>query len=104
MTNSIATSFSASFVCAMAMVANASGQPSSAPVTDSDTVMSSDAPPPPVSPPNRIVSQAKQVAEHLEPAIPRPEQERAAAEKLAAFEKRTGRKPNILLLLVDDLG
>lgn len=71
---------------------------------DGGLVASSDAPPPPVSPSNRLVSQAKQVAEHLEPAIPRPEQEKAAADKLAAFEKRTGRKPNILLLLVDDMG
>lgn len=67
-------------------------------------VASSDAPPPPVSPSSRLVSQAKQVAGHLEPAIPRPEQEKAAADKLAAFEKRTGRKPNIVLLLVDDMG
>jgi arylsulfatase len=40
----------------------------------------------------------------MEPAIPRPEQEKAAAEKLAAFAQRTGRNPNILLLLVDDMG
>lgn len=41
---------------------------------------------------------------YLEPAIPRPEQEKAAAEKLAALEKKTGRKPNVLIILVDDMG
>lgn len=41
---------------------------------------------------------------YLEPYIPRPDQEKAAAAKLADFEKKTGRKPNILLLLVDDMG
>ncbi len=45
-----------------------------------------------------------QDAPHLEPYIPRPEQEAAAAEKLAALEERFGRKPNILILLVDDMG
>lgn len=44
------------------------------------------------------------LADHLEPAIPHPEQEQAALDKLAALEARTGRKPNILILLVDDMG
>ena len=41
---------------------------------------------------------------YLEPAFPRPEQEKAAADKLAALEKKFGRKPNIVILLVDDMG
>ena len=41
---------------------------------------------------------------YLEPHIPRPEQDAAAAQKLAELEARVGRKPNILLLLVDDMG
>jgi len=41
---------------------------------------------------------------YLEPAIARPEQDKAAADKLAALEKKFGRKPNILILLVDDMG
>ncbi len=81
---------------------NAQDKP--APATGAGIVMSSDAAPPPRSPSSRLVPQAVKVADHLEPAIPRPEQEKAAAEKLAAFEKRTGRKPNIVLLLVADLG
>ena len=43
-------------------------------------------------------------AEHLEPAISHPDQEQAALDKLSALEARTGRKPNVLVLLVDDLG
>jgi hypothetical protein len=44
------------------------------------------------------------LSDHLEPAIPRPEQERVAQDKLRQLEARTGRKPNILILLVDDMG
>jgi arylsulfatase len=43
-------------------------------------------------------------ADYLEPAIPHPEQEKSAQDRLKAFEARTGRKPNILILLVDDMG
>jgi len=42
--------------------------------------------------------------ENMEASIPRPEQDQAADEKLAALEKRNGRKPNILWLVVDDMG
>ncbi len=42
--------------------------------------------------------------ENLEPAIPRPEQDKAVAGKLAALEKKTGKKPNIVWLLIDDMG
>lgn len=42
--------------------------------------------------------------ENMEAAIPRPEQDKAVAEKLAALEKKTGRKPNILWIVVDDMG
>lgn len=44
------------------------------------------------------------VAEHLEPALPHPEQEKAASDKLSKLAAKTGRKPNILIILVDDLG
>jgi len=44
------------------------------------------------------------VAAHLEPAIPRPEQEKIAANKLATLRKKTGQSPNILIFLVDDMG
>ena len=45
-----------------------------------------------------------QTAAHLEPAIPHPAWDREARDKLAALEKRTGRKPNILIFIVDDMG
>lgn len=41
---------------------------------------------------------------NFEAAIPRPEQDKAVAEKLAALEKKTGKKPNILWIIVDDMG
>jgi arylsulfatase len=40
----------------------------------------------------------------LEPVIPHPDQQRAALEKLRQLEMRTGRKPNIIILIVDDMG
>ncbi|CAD6538036.1 N-acetylgalactosamine-6-O-sulfatase [Paraburkholderia metrosideri] len=44
------------------------------------------------------------VADNLEPAIPHPEQDKNVADKLRALESKTGRKPNILIILVDDMG
>lgn len=87
---------------AMATLAVAVGLAS--PAAFAQTVSASDAAPPPRSPDNRLVVQSRQTVEWMEPSIPRPEQERIAADKLATFEQRTGRKPNILLFLVDDLG
>ena len=43
-------------------------------------------------------------ADYLEPAIPHPEQNQAALDKLRDLETKTGRKPNILIILVDDMG
>jgi arylsulfatase A-like enzyme len=39
-----------------------------------------------------------------EPAFAHPEQAAQAARKLAELERRTGRKPNILIVLMDDVG
>ncbi|PHS11130.1 MAG: arylsulfatase [Blastopirellula sp.] len=50
------------------------------------------------------LSRAVRTAENSEPSIPRPEQERAVAQKLAALEKKTGKKPNIVWIVVDDMG
>jgi arylsulfatase A-like enzyme len=44
------------------------------------------------------------VAEHLEPAIPRAAQEKVAKEKLTALKAKKGRAPNILIIVVDDMG
>ncbi len=43
-------------------------------------------------------------AENREPAIPRPEQDKVVVAKLAALEKKSGKKPNILWIVVDDMG
>jgi arylsulfatase A-like enzyme len=48
--------------------------------------------------------EAVRVADHLEPAIPRPQQAKAASEKLAALRAKAGRAPNILIFIVDDMG
>lgn len=44
------------------------------------------------------------IAAHLEPAISHPDQEKAARKKLDDLKRRFGRAPNILILLVDDMG
>lgn len=43
-------------------------------------------------------------AENMFPVIAHPEQERAAQDKLAGLERRTGKKPNVLIFLLDDVG
>lgn len=43
-------------------------------------------------------------AANLEPVLAHPEQQAAVRDKLASMEQRFGRKPNILILLVDDMG
>lgn len=43
-------------------------------------------------------------AENFEPAIPHSDQDQAVAGKLAALEKKAGQKPNIVWLIVDDMG
>lgn len=50
------------------------------------------------------LSRAVATQDNMQPAIPRPDQDAAAASKLAEFEARTGKKPNIVILLVDDMG
>lgn len=44
------------------------------------------------------------IADYLEPAIPHPDQDKVAQDKLQQLQAKTGRKPNILILLVDDMG
>jgi len=47
---------------------------------------------------------AMRISDSMEPAIPRPEQDKIATDKLAALRAKTGRPPNILIILVDDMG
>ncbi len=44
------------------------------------------------------------VAENLEPVIPHPEQQEEARRKLAALERAAGKRPNILIFLMDNVG
>ena len=44
------------------------------------------------------------IAPNMEPVIPHPDQEQQARQKLAALFKRFGKKPNILIFLLDDVG
>ena len=43
-------------------------------------------------------------ADNMYPVVPHPEQEQQARKKLAALEQKTGKKPNILIFLLDDVG
>jgi arylsulfatase A-like enzyme len=50
-----------------------------------------------------IVEQTVRAADHLEPRFVQPEQEAAASERLAAFA-RDGKRPNVLMVVFDDVG
>ena len=44
------------------------------------------------------------VNDHMEPAIPHDDQAAEAKKKLDALAKKTGKKPNILIFLMDNVG
>ena len=50
------------------------------------------------------LSKSVRTMETMEPAVPRPQQDAAAVRKLAELQARTGKKPNIVWLLIDDMG
>lgn len=43
-------------------------------------------------------------ADNMYPVVQHPEQDKAAQDKLAALAQKTGKKPNILIFLLDDVG
>jgi arylsulfatase A-like enzyme len=51
-----------------------------------------------------VLSKAKRTNETMEPALVWPGQEEAAQRKLDALRTRTGKRPNIVWLVVDDMG
>ena len=51
-----------------------------------------------------VLSKAVRISDSMEPAVPRPEQDELAAKKLADLQVKTGKRPNIVWLVVDDMG
>ena len=47
---------------------------------------------------------AVKITDSQEPAIPHPQQQKEAETKLQALEKKFGKKPNVLIILLDDVG
>jgi arylsulfatase len=43
-------------------------------------------------------------ADNMYPVVQHPEQDKAAADKLAALAQKSGKKPNIMIFLLDDVG
>ena len=43
-------------------------------------------------------------APNMYPVVPHPEQDKVAQDKLAALAAKTGKKPNIMIFLLDDVG
>jgi arylsulfatase len=54
--------------------------------------------------PSDPFDKAVRTVDYMEPAIPQAEQEKIAQDKLAALRAKTGRAPNILVIIVDDMG
>lgn len=50
------------------------------------------------------MSKAQRTSDHMEPALVFPAQQQAVQEKLDALYKRTGKRPNIVWLVADDMG
>lgn len=48
--------------------------------------------------------QAESIADNMEPVIKHPDQEKATRQKLDDLAKKFGKKPNILVFLMDDVG
>lgn len=51
-----------------------------------------------------VLSKAVRTSESMEPAVAHPEQAKAAQQKLDALRTKTGKEPNIVWLVVDDMG
>src|SRR6186997_2875194 len=51
-----------------------------------------------------VVAETVREAEHLEPRFVIESQEEKAAERLAAYRGQTGKRPNVLVILFDDVG
>lgn len=56
------------------------------------------------APAQSVLSKAERVSESLEPALVHASEKTAAQQKLDALLKKTGKRPNIVWLVVDDMG
>ena len=54
--------------------------------------------------PDPLAAETKTIAENMEPVIPHDDQAAEAKKKLEALAKKTGKKPNILIFLMDNVG
>lgn len=54
--------------------------------------------------PASTLSKAVRTSESMEPAVPWPEQDKLAVKKLADLNAKTGKRPNIVWFVVDDMG
>lgn len=50
------------------------------------------------------LNRAVRTQENREPAIPHPKQDKVVQQKLAALRKQTGKRPNIVWIIIDDMG
>jgi hypothetical protein len=51
-----------------------------------------------------ITAETTRVADHREPVFAHPDQADAAGRKLVELEGRTGKRPNFLIVLFDEVG
>jgi arylsulfatase len=51
-----------------------------------------------------LAASTVKIAENMEPVIPHADQAAVAQQKLAALAQRTGKKPNILIFMMDNIG
>ncbi|MEY4810455.1 MAG: hypothetical protein RI986_793 [Planctomycetota bacterium] len=91
--------FIASLLSATLIQSNAHGQ-ASTPPSGAAPVAQSAALPGPAS----VLSKAVRTSANMEPAVPHAEQDKSVAARLAAWQSTTGKKPNIVWMIVDDMG
>ena len=61
-------------------------------------------PSPALAGPASVLSKAVRTSATMEPAVPHAEQDKSVAARLAAWQSASGKKPNIVWMIVDDMG
>ena len=51
-----------------------------------------------------LVKPTTSIADNMMPVIMHPEQNKETQQKLAEIEKKTGKKPNVIIFILDDVG